>query len=140
MNEQEKQALNREIAEALGWRAKLVVENVAREQDAYWQLLKPDGDIHEWNMSGLTIVGTSSESAAYMQVPAYADDMNAGDAELPQDALIYFSVQPDGTIDCAIGGDVYNAFSELRGSGATRKEAFARALLSWALATKARVT
>lgn len=132
MNEQEKQALNREIAEALGWRIEQGYSRDAREH--FYTLYAPN------TTKFVGVWGTEEQAAAHL--PAYTDDLNAVAGALPggeRGCGIELSTKWKGKFravirDFAIRDNV-NSHAYVADAD-TRHEAAARALLAWALAQK----
>ena len=145
MDEQERQQLNREIAEALGW--KLHFYTAETHLNSQWQLENPDGKV----VTGYRSSYGQTEETEWNEllpiyIPNFAADLNAvADAlkgkpvhltlgfERPCSArLVHESENPIYPTD--ILTDEYYA------TGETVEHAAAKATLSWALATKARAT
>lgn len=130
MDEQERQQLNREILEVLGYYVKPIELPVIGTR---WVCCRPNGEEIYSDMVSY------SESEAWDDAPFFPADLNAvADALKPHMATLKLDFETNSA-------EIYDYPDGVNGIGyfahaapGTIEEAAAKATLSWALATKAR--
>lgn len=125
----EGQALNRRIAERLGWHTEVTLVQSAGETRQFGKvLIDPSGEVY-W-----TPRPTEDDNVVWQHAPDYCHSLDAVVAALAANCGVEISLWWDGKFDAVIRDYARKGNMNSRayaGLGATRQEAAARALLAY---------